>query len=194
MSRKDEILEAVISKFQEEGFSYDLKLSEIAQLVNIGKSTIYEYFKSKDDVFKEALLKITSNNIDEVINIKNIANLSFEDAFKAQFSKMLEVASKSRMMFEVFSKDFSHQFTKESQEELMNKMQEIKKIIEQRFTLVMIKGFEEGKISLKPSPINEMIISSLIVGGMLRYSGSENKIVLSDFVNEVFDTIIKIAN
>ena len=63
MSRRDEILDAVISKFQEEGFSTDLTISQIANKVDIGKSTIYEYFKTKDDVFKEALLKISKENI-----------------------------------------------------------------------------------------------------------------------------------
>ena len=85
MNRKDEILEAVINVFQQEGFSTDLKLSQIAEKVNIGKSTIYEYFKTKDEIYKEAILKIIQTHIDQSLDIGNTECLPFYKARRRVF-------------------------------------------------------------------------------------------------------------
>ena len=194
MSRKDEILAAVISKFQEEGFSTDLTISQIAHIVNIGKSTIYEYFKTKDDVFKEALLKISKESIEEIININNIENMNFEEAFKVQFSKILEVSLKSRMIYQIFSKDFIHRMPETIREELKQKIDDTRVIIEKRFFLIFIKGIEEKLLNIDLNPSSNLVFSSLIVGAIFRYSNSDLKVTLNDFTNEIYITILKSAN
>ena len=194
MSRKDEILAAVISKFEEEGFSTDLTISEIAKKVDIGKSTIYEYFKNKDDVFKEALLKISNESIDKIINIENIENMDFEEAFKIQFSKILEVSLKSRMVYQIFSKDFIHRMPETIREELKQKMEDTREVIEKRFVLIFIKGVGENLLNIDSNPTSNLVYSSLIVGAIFRYSNSDFDIPVADFVNEIYKTILKLAN
>jgi len=194
LSRKDEILAAVISKFEEEGFSTDLTISEIAKKVDIGKSTIYEYFKNKDDVFKEALLKISNESIDKIINIENIENMDFEEAFKIQFSKILEVSLKSRMVYQIFSKDFIHRMPETIREELKQKMEDTREVIEKRFVLIFIKGVGENLLNIDSNPTSNLVYSSLIVGAIFRYSNSDFDIPVADFVNEIYKTILKLAN
>ena len=194
MNRKEQIIEAVIKKFQEEGFSTDLTITEIAKSVDIGKSTVYEYFKSKDDVIKEALLKMSDNNTDRIINIDNIENMKFEEAFKAQLDILFHIASESRIMFEVFSKDFKNQLPPAIQGELMVKMHEVKELIEQRFILIMLKGVNEGLISMNQDPLSVNIMSGLVVGSMLRYSDSETNLDLNDFVDKVYEAVLKLGN
>lgn len=194
MSRRDEILDAVISKFQEEGFSTDLTISQIAKSVDIGKSTIYEYFKTKDDVFKEALFKISKDNIEEVINLKGIEEMCFEEAFKTQLSMILDVSCKSRLIYQVFSKDFIHRMPVSIKEDLKQKMEDTREIIEQRFTLIFIKGVQENLLSITRDPLNTMVFSSLIVGAILRYSGSDQLIPLNQFVDKIYNTILKLGN
>lgn len=194
MSRKDEILDAVISKFQEEGFSTDLTISQIAHIVDIGKSTIYEYFKTKDDVFKEALFKISSQSIDEVINIPGIENMKFEEAFKVQFSRILEVSLKSRIIYQLFSKDFIHRMPESIREELKNKMEETRVIIEKRFFLIFVKGVEEKQLAIDENPLNSIVFSSLIVGSIIRFSNSNIEFNLKEFVDKIYETVIKLGN
>ena len=193
MSRKDEILEAVISKFEDDGFSTNLTIAEIASKVDIGKSTIYEYFKTKDDVFKEALLKISNESIDEVLNIENIEELKFEEAFKNQFSKLLEVSQKSRVIYQIFSKDFIHRMPIGIKEELVCKMEDTKKVIEERFILIFVKGVQEGLIHIEADSANILVISSLVVGSIMRFSGDNQNIPLDEFVDKMYETVLKIA-
>ena len=194
MNRKDQIIEAVILKFQEEGFSTDLTITEIAKSVNIGKSTVYEYFKSKDDVIKEALLKMSEVNTDRIINIENIESMKFEEAFKVQLIILFKIASESRMMFEVFSKDFQNQLPPAIQGELIEKMHEVKELIEQRFILIMIKGVTEGLILMDQDPLSINVISGLVVGSMLRYSDTDVNLDLHQFVDRVYEAVIKLGN
>jgi AcrR family transcriptional regulator len=52
--RKGQILDAAISVFSENGFS-DASIEDIAREAGVGKGTIYLYFKSKDEIFKNIL-------------------------------------------------------------------------------------------------------------------------------------------
>lgn len=194
MNRREQIIDVVISKFIEEGFSTDFTITEIAKRVDIGKSTVYEYFKSKDDILKDALLKISDNNTDRIINIENIENMKFEEAFKTQIRILFEIASESRMMFEVFSKDFKNQLPPAIQGELMQRMHEVKDLIEQRFFLIMIKGVTEEFFEINQDPIHVNVIAGLVVGSMLRYSDSETNLDLNKFVDVVYESVLKIAN
>ena len=194
MNRKEQIIESVISKFKRDGFSTDLTITEIAKSVDIGKSTVYEYFKSKDDVIKEALLRMSDTNTDKIINIENIENMKFEEAFKVQLKVLFKIASESRMMFEVFSKDFQNQLPPAIQGELMIKMQEVKVLVEQRFILIMIKGVNEGLIKVDEDPLNINIISGLVIGSMLRFSDSDTNLDLDKFGDKVYEALLKVAN
>jgi AcrR family transcriptional regulator len=194
LSRKDQIIEAVIHKIQEEGFSTDITMTEIAKNVDIGKSTIYEYFKNKDEVLKNALLKMSENSIDRIFNIENIETMSFEDAFKAQIIVMYQIASESRMMFEVFSNDFKSQLPQAIQAELVCKIHEVKDLLEQRFIMIMLKGVKEGIIVLNQDPLSVNVISGLVVGSMLRYADADSNLDLHLFVDKVFEAVVKLGN
>lgn len=194
MNRKDEILGAVISKIQEEGFSTDLTISQIAKKVDIGKSTIYEYFKTKDDIFKEALLKISSDSINAIISVDNIESMSFEEAFKVQFKKILEVSYKSRLIYQVFSKDFIHRMPSSIKEDLKQRISGTRETIENRFIMIFIKGTEEGLLRKNINLRESLVFSSLIVGAIFRYSNSTVEISLDNFVDEIYKTIVKLGN
>ena len=52
--KKRKILQAASDIFVEKGFS-NVVISDIAQAAGIGKGTVYEYFKSKEELFSELL-------------------------------------------------------------------------------------------------------------------------------------------
>ncbi len=51
--KKRQIIQAAISVFAQKGFN-NTKMIDIAEAGAIGKGTIYEYFRSKDEIFLEA--------------------------------------------------------------------------------------------------------------------------------------------
>lgn len=194
MSRKLEILEAVISKFEEEGFATDLTISDIASRVDIGKSTIYEYFKTKDDMCKEAIFLIIQRSIDGIILIENIDKMSFEQAFKAQLKNIYIASAKGRMTMQILSRNLSTKLPPEFEQELKIKMEDVAKFLERRFVDILRKGIEEEIITLNTSIDSEIVFSSMIVGSLMRYSGKYFDIPVDDYVNIIFDHIVKLSN
>ena len=51
-SKREQILLAAVEKFLEKDF-YQVTVVEIAEQAGVGKGTVYEYFSSKEDLFKE---------------------------------------------------------------------------------------------------------------------------------------------
>ena len=64
--KKANILEASIKVFAKKGVT-KTKMSDIAEAADIGKGTIYEYFRSKDDIFL-ASFHFFLENVDSVIS------------------------------------------------------------------------------------------------------------------------------
>ncbi|MGI5867212.1 MAG: TetR/AcrR family transcriptional regulator [Syntrophaceticus schinkii] len=54
MPKREQILDAAATLFADKGF-YAATVEEIASRAGIGKSTVYEYFSSKDHIFQETL-------------------------------------------------------------------------------------------------------------------------------------------
>jgi AcrR family transcriptional regulator len=53
-SKREQILLAAVEKFLENDF-YQVTVVEIAEQAGVGKGTVYEYFNSKEELFKECL-------------------------------------------------------------------------------------------------------------------------------------------
>jgi TetR/AcrR family fatty acid metabolism transcriptional regulator len=52
--KKEHILDAALDVFVDKGFS-NVMINDIAKVAGIGKGTVYEYFKSKEELFSELL-------------------------------------------------------------------------------------------------------------------------------------------
>ena len=50
--KKEKIIKAAVKVFSQKGF-HEAKVEEIAQLADVGKGTVYEYFSSKTELFQE---------------------------------------------------------------------------------------------------------------------------------------------
>ena len=50
--KRQQILKAAVTVFSRKGF-HEAKVDEIAQLADVGKGTVYEYFSSKAELFQE---------------------------------------------------------------------------------------------------------------------------------------------
>ena len=68
MDKKEQIIHAALEVFARQGLEKG-KIADIAKQAGIGKGTIYEYFKSKDEIFKaieDMFIKESVNKIREL--------------------------------------------------------------------------------------------------------------------------------
>ncbi len=59
-NKREQILLAAVEKFLEKDF-YQVTIDEIANLAGVGKGTVYEYFPSKEKLFKDCFLYCTDS-------------------------------------------------------------------------------------------------------------------------------------
>ena len=81
LSKKDLILSSAIQIFCDNGFDRTT-INEVAKKAGIGKSTVYEYFKSKDELFIEcirAMIKHYNNGFNDILD----KDISFKEKLYA---------------------------------------------------------------------------------------------------------------
>lgn len=74
--KKEEILLAGIKTFSEKGY-HQSTIEDISKKAKIGKGTVYEYFKSKEDIVLFSLNLYSERTIQNLIQIQN-SDFSFE--------------------------------------------------------------------------------------------------------------------
>lgn len=194
MSRKNEILNAVIETLKTKSFTGDFTLSSVAKEANIGKSTIYEYFSNKDQLLKAALFKFVESTIEDVTIDLNVDELSFEELFKTQMKKLLETANSARILIDSFRPRFQESFSEESRIEMKEVMLKVRKQIEERFASYFQKGMQEGILQPQQTIENMFTIPSMTIGSIIMYTDPMSKTNIDVIVDSLYKAIIKLCN
>lgn len=87
--KEDVILAAAVQVFMERGFA-STSIQDIASLAGLAKGTIYEYFKSKDELFIESV-KYQKCLVDKMLN----ENLTRYNVFLDKINAMLDLIMRS---------------------------------------------------------------------------------------------------
>ena len=86
---KDKILDCTIEMLKA-GDVDTISMSKIASSANIGKSTIYEYFPSKEDLIKTALKRVVDIALEDFLSVK--MGKTLYESYYAHMKKGLEIA------------------------------------------------------------------------------------------------------
>lgn len=159
LRKNQEIIEASIKVFSEKGY-YESKMQDIAKVVEMGVGTLYQYFKSKDDLYYNAILYklnefhgfyekkiLGKENSLEIISAIITAWIEYfgtnNDFFAIVFSEWINVKTYARKLKKRLTSDF------------VEKYDEIIRLIE--------KGKMTGAIK---DSVNTDVLSSMIFGAI----------------------------
>lgn len=190
MNRKEEILTTVKEMMVHEGIDSSFTMSSLAKKLDIGKSTIYEYFQNKDELLKEAFLMIIEEYVEEILFFEDIDAYSFEEAMKIQLRKLMSKASLSRMTLETFTKEHIHHLPPMYKDELEEKMLDIKEKMAKRFIYLFQKAINEGIGQQDKLEENQDIVGSLVMGAIFKYIDEAKSIDLDSFIDKLMKTLM----
>ena len=197
MARKDQILDALVEIFRTQGIGADFTISQLATKVNIGKSTIYEYFKTKDELLQEAVCRVVDKSIETIKNHK-LTDSNFEAQFKSELSNLFEIALNSRFLFNLITPNFKNVMPDEHREMMTEKIKSVSVFYQERFQTVFMKGIQEELLNPVQVAQSQMIISSLVIGSIVRLANAkmelEENMIIENYIDQVYKTIIKISN
>jgi AcrR family transcriptional regulator len=197
LARKEEILDALIVIFRKQGIESDFTMSQLAKEVNIGKSTIYEYFKTKDEVLQQAICRVVDEAVDSIQN-REVIEGNFEELFKYEVYTLFNIALSSRFLFNLITPGFKKQMNIDHRKEMSDKVSGVSKFYKERFMSIFMKGVVEGKLNPILLEENNLVITSMVTGSILTLANSnvdiEENLNVKEYIEKVFAAIIKLSN
>lgn len=197
LDRREEILDALINIFRDQGVGSDFTISQLANEVNIGKSTIYEYFKTKEEIIQHAIFRVVDEALTSITG-DTIRETDFESMFKQEGYKILHIAKGSRFLFNLVSPHDSKIFSSDCKIEIQHKMEEVRNFYLSRFAEIFQKGIEEGLLKQELVFQNQLVISSIVIGNIFQVANGRvietASIDIEVLVNTIYDAIIKLCN
>jgi AcrR family transcriptional regulator len=194
LSRKEQIIEAALKIFTVKGFTADFTMSSLAKNLDIGKSTIYEYFDNKDDIIKAAIMKYLDDRFEVVNTLFQVEAVSFEEAFKQQLKTLLCVASESRTLIETLSPGFFKKLPDSVQAEVKARMEAARNSMQKGFEMIFTRAAKEGIISIELSQEKSMVVTAMVIGSIMLFSDSRTNLILDSFVDEIYLSALKVLN
>ena len=172
-----------------------ITLLEVANRCNIGKSTIYEYFSSKDEMIYGSIIYYLNNTIK--FFSENIEITTFRVTLKT-FIKALFIIMKSNywmVMPWTFLDNYSAFLSDQDSDNLYNMLNKCQEIIYTLFSSIMDKGEEEGTLFSSNDESKRFAFNGLVLSitEEIEHVDLEN-MDNEPFINNMVSCIIKQLN
>jgi AcrR family transcriptional regulator len=185
---KDKILAAVVN-YIKEGMTDQISLAKIASDAEIGKSTVYEYFKSKEEMIEETYQYLLSQY--ESILMKDLEDMSFKGAFIEQLERNLIVMEDAASIMELLMNHHAEQFYKFGKS-LEPKVLELQLKIKKRFEDILYLGVVEGVIEPRlPKPYDGYVIQAIMTGLLFQYVNHRMEISRDHLLELIYDEVLR---
>ncbi len=179
--RRHEIFDAAVHLFLAKGFS-ETSLREIAAAAGVGKSTLYDYFPTKDDILVSMVVETITDLTDEAQEIVRRPLPAF-DRLRAIMQLNLESVLANREFYLKLSFDVQR-LGLESQKRIQTARHAYQDLIRQ----LIEEGVNEGSFR----PVNSLLVARLLLAALTptvftsRPTGTPQ-----EMLDEVFDMFLK---
>jgi len=191
--KKEHILLSAINIFASKGFT-KTTINDIAVSANIGKGTVYEYFKSKDEIIQDAFLFFTSSMTNEFTEIMSL-DLNGKDklvnilkAFCTYFTNK----EKPEGIIEVILDFWAEGMRSDNSKTILNENMREMYIAYRKFLIDIIKqGIDDGsfKNDIDPFSISATVIA-MLDGLMLQWILDKKTIDVKSIIKSFTDLIL----
>lgn len=186
-STRDKIIAAVIDYIKDDTNIESITLSKIAQTANIGKSTVYEHFSSKEQLIIETYQYLL-DYYQKLMN-KPLESETFKQMFIEQLDLIACAMMDARTMVDAIM-NHQNSFINIGKE-LEPCVIEIQKMMESRFLEIFKKGIQEGIITPRePKPYQGNIIQAIISGMLYQYANHTIDIKKEVLYELIYDHVI----
>lgn len=158
--KRQDILNSARVLFRNKGF-HNTKMEDIAIDAGVGKGTLYEYFKNKQDIFDEACIEYVDLMIETIKNICNMDN-TFKVKLLILFNGKLKMESEFANMTIDNILSNKNIISEKTVKTILGKISEMYRLI----STIVDQGKEEGVVVKN---VQSEIIACLIVGAMSEY-------------------------
>jgi AcrR family transcriptional regulator len=188
---KEKLLHTLVDYIKKGEDIEKVALSKIAHDADIGKSTVYEYFESKEQMIIETyryLLKHYEN-----ILLADLEAMDFKGALFEELSRILLVLKDARTLMEAIMKVPHHQELR-IDIALKDEIQTIQKSMEKRFANIMYLGAVEGIYPYRePQKETPYVIRAIISGLLFQFMNDEMDMTEEELLHLIYREIIRLV-
>ena len=168
--KRNLILEAAIKIFAAKGFS-QTTVSDIAEAAGIGKGTVYEYFKSKDEILEEVFLYYMEKLESDILKF-NESDSQIDKLYFLISSSVQSINELEDLIVVVL--DFWGSAFRDSSSRLYGMMKDVYDSFNSLIRQIIIRGQETGEMTKEIDPeyfsmmlfsiLDEMFIHKVFLG------------------------------
>lgn len=179
--RRREIFHKVVNVFVKKGF-HETSMQEIAQAAGLGKSTLYDYFKTKDEVLIYFFEDQLTNMTEEAQKIA-LQNLSADKRLRQITEKYLESLQANKNLFLKLMQK-SQRLKLESQKQVQEKRHAYQDLV----CALIDEGIREGVFR----KVNSLLAARLLISGISTVIyGSRSTGTPQEMLKETLDIFFK---
>lgn len=190
LTTKDKILSVMIDHIKKETDIKNISLSQIALEAEIGKSTVYEHFASKEDLISETYMYLLKQY--EAILTSDIEKMDFKSAFIEQMAKISYVMHDAKMIMNAIMNNHQQAFPNFSKD-IEKCVKNIQFMMNERFESIIYLGVVEGILPTRsPKPYMRHVIQALISGLLFQYVNGEIEIEETDLFDLIYTQTVHV--
>lgn len=195
MSRRNDILDALLEIFKKNGVSSSFTMKELAEKANIGKSTIYEYFETKEELLEHAVTRLVDRSLERIMAVDGFEKLNFEQSIKRELDILLNLSIESQYLLSIVDINSPKGFPEHCKDSVRKKVLSIKKHYEKRFRMIFLKGIEEGLFTQVEAMNNHALVDALIAGSVLTVMNNRinmEELDVEKHIDKIYNGVLKL--
>ena len=170
---KDKLIQVLVSHIKAGVNLKELSLSQIATEAEIGKSTVYEHFASKEAMISDTYAYLLKSY--EAILLEPISQTTFKAAFIEQLSRILTVMKDAKVIMDAIMNNTFDQIPNLKPEHQCL-IETIQLSMGKRFEQIIKMAIDTNEIDIKKiKPYSKHVIQALISGILLQYVKKRNR-------------------
>lgn len=170
----------------------DLSMAQIATEAEIGKSTVYEHFASKEDMISETYAYLLQTY--EGILLEPVEMTNFKTAFIEQIRKISTVMSDAKVIMDaIMNNSFDQMPLLKKEHHIL--IESIQDKMNTRFENIIKMAHVQGLIEIKnTNPYTKHVMQAIISGVLLQHVKNEIELDEEAVCNLIYESIIKILS
>jgi len=187
MRTKDKILQVMMNYIKSGINLENVSMQTIANDVEIGKSTLYEYFDNKQQIITEAYVYLIRHYHEILVNVDK--SKGFEYALKKEIQLIIEVMTEAKMIMEaILQNSVNIDITSI---EIIDEIKVVSRSIEQQILSIFELGYQEKIISNQYFKKDAKYVIKALLGNLsLQYVSQETHFSETEIVDFIYQTIL----
>ncbi len=187
--KREAILQTVLTCLLGEGGEEKLTISNVAKKLDIGKSTVYEYFENKEELVKGALELAFEKNIPILSAEEDWQGLSFRDTFFRFVGALIDSTLDNQKLETLTHHPEVAVLSRETKRELKRKMRRMVEDIRRRLDAILAKGVAEGELVSGIDAVRKETIEMLVFGAVMSFGDPARKRDRDAALDDLYESV-----